>query len=169
VELPAIEPISFEGQRLDLDYYLKHDYESIDLANQELPAIAEWINSQLQWFVEEKYRLKQEIKRVEAEVYVDLVSGKFQTLYPELKKTEAAISHAVALDQRVTKIHNTHARVVGWTSRLQNTLLGIQTKIDLVRSNEATNRKVFQDEPRDRDEPGDRDADERNDSRASDA
>ena len=166
MEIPTIEPVTFEGQRLDIDFYLKHDYESIDTANQELPAIVEWLNSNLQWFVEEKHRLKQEIKRVEAEAYISLASGKFSELYPELKKTDASITRAVALDRGVNKVHERFARVMGWVVRIQNTLLAFQTKIDLVRSNEATNRAVFPGAPPDRDGDDGQDAGGQDDSRS---
>src|SRR5690606_29958864 len=141
------------------DYFLKHDYDSIEIANQELPATVEWLNSQLQWIIEERQALKQRIKKAEAQAYVDLASGELERRYPGVKRTETAIGRLVALDEEVNQLHARYARYCGWCRRLQNTSLAFQTKIDLVRSSEATKRRVFTAGPEHDDDLGRGDSD----------
>jgi len=140
-KLPTLGSLDFGHEAINLDYYLKSAYDDISQASQELPAIIEWVNEQLQPYVEEKLRLKQNIRETEARVYFELLDGAFEELYHG-KKTSAAIERAVALDSRVNDLYERMARVVGWVARLQSLQDSLAAKLDLVRSSESTRRRV---------------------------
>lgn len=144
-DLPHLDEVNLQGYKLNVDYYLKKDYDDIGTASEELPAIIEWINMMVQLYAEERLIAKQEIKEVEAEAYFKIMRD------PEFegKKTDAAVNRAVYLDEEVKKVHRRYARLVGWVSRLQNLQLSFQSKLDLVRSTESTRRAVFDTTPDD--------------------
>lgn len=140
-KLPTLGSLDFNRETVNLDYYLKSAYDDISQASQELPAIIEWVNMQLQPYVEEKLRVKQNIRETEARVYFELLDGTFERLY-QGKKTAAAIDRAIALDSRVNDLYERMARVTGWVARLQSLQDSLAAKLDLVRSSESTRRRV---------------------------
>lgn len=150
-ELPLLSEVELQGYTLDVDFFLKKDYDDIGSASQELPALAEWINMMVQYYAEERIIAKHEIKEAEAKAYFRISSdGEFTvdgvtTLIA--KKTEALVARAVDIDPDVMKAHRRYARLSGWVTRLQNLQLSFQSKLDLVRSTESTRRAVFTNEP----------------------
>jgi hypothetical protein len=142
-ELPKLESIELQGYALDVDYYLKKDYNDISVASEELPALIEWVNMLVQIYTEKKLIAKQEIKEVEARAYNRLESD------PEFtgKKTDTNLSRQVVLQEDVMKAHRRFAVLTGWCSRLINLQISLQSKLDLVRSTESTRRKVYTDDP----------------------
>jgi len=124
--------------KLDLDHWLSREYGDIGHAASELPAVIEWVNSQLQTITEAKIAKKHEIKEAEARAYFALRRGE---LPDEGKKTDTSITHAIALDEEVMEVHRSFAVLSAWSQRLSNLLFSLQAKLDLVRSTEATRRK----------------------------
>jgi hypothetical protein len=141
-ELPKLESIELQGYALDVDYYLKKDYNDISVASEELPALIEWVNMLVQIYTEKKLIAKQEIKEVEARAYNRLESD------PEFtgKKTDTNLSRQIVLQEDVMKAHRRFAVLTGWCSRLINLQISLQSKLDLVRSTESTRRKVYADD-----------------------
>jgi hypothetical protein len=141
-ELPKLESIELQGYALDVDYYLKKDYNDISVASEELPALIEWVNMLVQIYTEKKLIAKQEIKEVEARAYNRLESD------PEFtgKKTDTNLSRQIVLQEDVMKAHRRFAVLTGWCSRLINLQISLQSKLDLVRSTESTRRKVYTDD-----------------------
>ena len=142
-ELPKLEPIKLQGYELNVDLYLKKDYNDISVASEELPALIEWVNMLVQIYTEKKLVAKQEIKEVEAEAFNRLESD------PEFtgKKTDTNLSRQIVLQEDVKKAHRRFAVLSGWCGRLINLQISLQSKLDLVRSTESTRRKVYTDEP----------------------
>jgi hypothetical protein len=141
-DLPSLGKMRLQRYSLDLDYFLGHNYDDISVACEELPPVIEWVNVQLQSVIEDKLVKSQEIKEEEAKVYFDLRNGRFIEEYGG-KMTEVALERAVILDKGVKERHREYAILVGWASRLQNLQNSLSTKLDLIRSSEATRRKVF--------------------------
>lgn len=148
-ELPLLAPVDMgDAYKLDIDYYLKHDFADIGEATETLPAIIEYVNSKLQSITEQRLIAKQEIKRVESTVYFELKEGRYEDLYSG-RPTEQAMERAVHLDERVMKAHESHAVLAGWSLRLTNLLISLQLKLDMIRSTEATRRELSKGEPPD--------------------
>lgn len=139
-ELPELGKITLEGFTLDLDYYLTKPYEDISEASEELPALIEWVNSQLQAVVEQKIISKQRIKGAEARAYFDIRRSGLEELGYAGKETEASVERAVALNNQVSEAYSSFAVLSGWVIRLTNLLISLQSKLDLLRSAEATRR-----------------------------
>lgn len=147
-ELPRLGELDLgdgSGYRLDLDHWLSREYGDIGHASAELPAIIEWVNSQLQGIAEDKIVKKHEIKEAEARAYFNAR----QRWTFESKPTEAAITHAVSLDEEVMEAYRKFAVLSAWSQRLVNLLFSLQAKLDLVRSTEATRRKGMSEDEND--------------------
>lgn len=145
-KLPSIGKVRLGDDTIDLDYYLAQEYDDIVSASQELPALIEWINARLQENIELKIITKQKIRNVEAKVFFSLKNGDFIEKGYGPKMTEKALERAIALDPKVTQVWDDFAVLSGWVSRLQNLLSSFQAKLDLVRSSEATRRKIEPDD-----------------------
>jgi len=144
-ELPFLESINLQGYDLKIDLYLKKDYSDISVASEELPALIEWVNTLVQVYTEEKLIKKQEIKEIEARAYNRLEADPNFTG----KKTDTNLTRQTVLQEDVMKAHRRFARISGWTARLINLQIALQSKLDLVRSTESTRRKVYTDDPPD--------------------
>jgi hypothetical protein len=145
VALPKLHPIDLDGYKLDIDYFLKTHYVSVHSANAELPAIIEWVNEQLQTAVEQKHMAKAELKQAEGNAFHDLRDEeKFRQAGFTGKLTQEAVTHAIPLMANVIEANQKYARAAGWVSRLVNTLISLQAKLDLVRTTEATRRALVE-------------------------
>lgn len=138
-KIPRLGKIELDSFSLDLDYFFGHEYDEIGQASIELPAVIEWVNSQLQGLTENKIIAKQRIKEVEAETYFNFRRGGFEGSYPG-KPTDAAVERAVALSDKVRAAYERYAVLTGWVDRLTRLTFSLQAKLDLVRSSEATRR-----------------------------
>ena len=140
-DLPKLDVIELDGYKLDVQHFLCHEYQDIREAAEELPAIIEWVNAQLQSITEQMLQKKQHIKEVEAAAFFDLSNGKFAEEY-ESKMTAAALERAVVLVPEVKKVHKDYSILYGWVKRLTNLQYSLQAKLDLTRSSEATRRRL---------------------------
>jgi hypothetical protein len=146
--LPVIKPIDTgDDYKLDIDYYLKHDYADIGEAAEKLPGIIEWLNEQRQIVKESMLRQKLRVRYLEAETSFVLKGGRFQELYPSEKITETAIGNAVQLDLQVGRAQEQLVVLIASVERLSTTILTLQIKLDMIRSTEATRRVLAQGEP----------------------
>jgi len=146
LNLPKLAKIELGGYALDIDYFLKTDYQSALSASKEIPAVIEWVNSELSVAIENKILGKQELKRVEGAAFLDLRGALWERRGYAGKPTESAVEHAV--QQEKTVIDAT-VHLAFWTSlasRLSNTLLSLQAKLDLVRTSEATRRAMVEED-----------------------
>ena len=143
-ELPSIPPLKLDGFSLDLQYYVRKDYNAIEIAAVELPSIIEWLNWQHQVALEMKFRKKAELERIEATVYFELKGGDFQSKGYGDKPTETAIQAAVVLDERVIEVNEDLAVWSALEDRLERSARSLTGKFELVRSSEATRRKLVE-------------------------
>lgn len=141
-DLPKLGSLSLDGYDLDLDYYLTKAYDDISEAAEELPAIIEWVNMQLHSMIEQRLLTKAKVKEVEARAYFRLKGGDFESNYAG-KMTDTSLDHAVSLDEEVIESRRKQAVVAGWTNRLYSLQSSLQSKLDLLRSTEATRRQVL--------------------------
>lgn len=146
-EIPAFERIKLTDFDFDLDYYLQHRYDEIGEASHELPIVLEYVSQKLQDLIEAKFIKKHRIKEAEGAAYFALKKGDFIRKGYGEKATDAAVEHAVALDENVIKAYQEFAVLSGWAMRLQNIQANLETKLNLLRTFEATRRKLIEDEP----------------------
>ena len=144
VELPPLGKLELEGASIDLDYFLKTEYVDAAAACAEFPALLEWINSQMQFYVENKIIAKQEIAQAEAACFVDMRNGGFERAGYAGKPTADAVDRVIQLDGGVIKAHTNYARYAGWVSKLSGLMNNIQIKLDLLRTSEATRRRMIE-------------------------
>jgi len=140
--LPDLPAIDIGGFNLDIAYYLNKEYLDIGLAALELPALIETLNWQNQSNVEQLMRCKSVLGRVEAQRYFDLKQGGFEEEGFGEKATDKAVEMAIRLDPKVADLEDNVAILTAWTERLRNLMRSLQFKLDLVRSTEATRRKL---------------------------
>jgi hypothetical protein len=140
--LPKLPAIELDGFSLDIDYYLTKEYVDIGLAAVELPALIETLNWQNQANVEQLMRKEAERKRAEGEVYFRMKNGGFQSAGYGDKPTDKGLDYAVKLDPDVIALEDQVAILTAWTDRLKNLMKSLQSKLELVRSTEATRRKL---------------------------
>ena len=147
--LPRLNRLKLGRDTIDLDYYLTSSYDNIDDASGELPPVIEWVNEQNQGYVERMHVLKGEVKEAEAAAYMRLSTPgeeeSFESQFPGVKRTADYLSHAVVLDAEVRQKKIDLAHNVAWVERLRQLQVNLTSKLDMVRSSEATRRKVFLD------------------------
>lgn len=140
---PPISAIELGDFQLDINYYMTTDYQDGQSASRELPAVIEWVNEQLMLMLEQKIIAKQKIKKVEGDIWNSLNKGLWEELGYAEKKTEDNMKRAVARHDDVTKAVSDYAWYASWCSRLSNTIISLQAKLDLVRTSESTRRAML--------------------------
>lgn len=143
--LPPIEPVDLDGFELDVQHYIQKEYLDISQAAVELPSIIEAVNFSHQIALENKIRTKAHLERCEGKVYFDLKGGEFQRKGYGDKITADALKAAVALDDEVAKLNEEYAVWAAREDRLDRLAKSLSSKLEIVRSSEATRRKVFSD------------------------
>lgn len=146
VNLPKLGAIELGEFSLDIDYFLKADYQGALAASRELPAVVEWVASELQIAIENKIIAKQDVKAAEGAAFLDLRGALWERRGYAGKQTESAIEAAVQQETSVKEAHRNFASWSGWVSRLHNTLISLQAKLDLVRTTEATRRAMVEED-----------------------
>lgn len=138
-----LDPIELNGQTLDLNYYFSQDYLDIEQAAQELPAVIEWVNAQYHVIYEDMLTFKDELERAEARAFFDLKGGTYAEKYGG-RPTDKSLPHAVCLEETVQDIQKKYNNLRGWVRRLDSLQKSLQTKLELVRSSEATRRRLVE-------------------------
>jgi hypothetical protein len=137
-----LDVLELDGTKVDLNYYFTQEYTDIGQAAQELPNLIEWINWKLQLFYEDKLNAEQELKQAEAEAFFDLKKGTFKDLYG-IPPTDKGLQHAVYRDEGVIECWRKYNRLSAWCRRLAALQNSLTTKLDLIRSSEATRRRLI--------------------------
>lgn len=132
---------------LDPDYYFKQRYDDIIKAASELPVVIEYINESLQRASINAMQAKWDIESLEGETYSKL-RQEWPTRFAE-KMTEDAVKHAVNMDEDLKKARNNYAVLKSYVGRLANMQENLRAKLDVLRSAEATRRKLISDDPQD--------------------
>lgn len=143
-QLPTIPSLELDGYSLDVQYYLQAEYTDIALAAVELPTVIEYLNYQHQIALEMKMRKKAELERTEANVYFELKGGGFQDKGYGDKVTADALKAAVSLDGRVIELNEDIAVWSALEDRLDRLARSLTSKLEIVRSSEATRRRLVE-------------------------
>ncbi len=141
--IPPIRPLAIDGNEVDISYYLSREYDNIEDASAELPALVEWINEQHQIHFTDKAILEEECRKLESTLYFKLKQGDFSDKF-RCKVTEKALEYAINCDESLYKMRIEVANLSGWCSRLNNLKYSLQSKLDLLRSAEASRRKYVE-------------------------
>ena len=141
--IPKANAIELDGFKLEVNYFLSKDYEDIATASVELPAIIEWVNGKLQSLTEQRIHKEDEVKELEAEAWFYLQTGGWEDHNYAGRKNAHALLMGCRLDPKVKKSKHELAILTAWTQRLYNVMTSLQAKLELVRSAEATRRKIF--------------------------
>lgn len=146
-ELPVLAQIVNNIIELDPDYYFRKRYDDIIEAASELPLVIEFINESLQRAAIAAADSKRDVQSLEAETYGDL-RQQWNEKFSE-KMTEKALEMAVAQDAELTKALHNYSVLKSYVTRLSNMQENLRGKLDMLRSVEATRRKLIEDEPPD--------------------
>lgn len=138
-----LDPIELNGQTLDLNYYFGQEYLDIEQAAKELPAVVEWVNAQYHIIYEDMLTFKDELERAKAKAFFDLKDHAYAEKFGG-RPTEKSLERAIALDESVQEVQKKYNNLRGWTKRLYNLQESLQTKLELVRSSEATRRRLVE-------------------------
>lgn len=146
-ELPELAKIVNAIIELDPDYYFRKRYDDIQQAASELPLVIEYINESLQRASIDTAEKKRDLQSLEAETYTRL-RQEWPNLYAE-KMTEKALEMAVLQDGDLSKASKSYSVLKSYVTRLANMQDNLRAKLDMLRSVEATRRRLI-------DDPGDR-------------
>jgi hypothetical protein len=136
-----LDVIEYDGEKIDLNYYFTQEYTDIGQAAAELPNLIEWCNWKTQLCYEDKLNAEQALAEAEANAFFDLKKGAYEDLYA-LKPTDAGIKHAINKDEGVIKAWLDLNRAAGYVRRFTALQNSLATKLDLIRSSEATRRRL---------------------------
>jgi hypothetical protein len=136
-----LDTLTLNGETVNLNYYFTQEYSDIGQAAAELPNLIEWCNWQAQLLYEDKLNAEQALETAEANAFFDLKKGLFEDLYG-MKPTDAALKHAVNKDEGVIQAWREFNRCSAWVRRLTALQDSLATKLDLIRSSEATRRRL---------------------------
>lgn len=144
-KLPSIAPIVNDVIDLDPDYYFRKRYDDILEAASELPVVIEYINESLQRAAISATDAKRDLESMEAETYTRF-RQEWNTLYAE-KMTEKALEMAVLQDKELAEVSRNYSVLKSYVTRLANMQENLRSKLDMLRSVEATRRKLIEDSP----------------------
>jgi len=143
---PHAKPLKIGDTKVDIDSYLTKDYADISEASEDLPGLIEYINQEYQYAVEDKLNLKQEVKTRASDLFRDLRKpGVWEECGFVGKITEKGVEAAINLDEHYLELVQNFNKKVARCGRLANMMTMLQVKLDLVRSVEATKRKLVTD------------------------
>ena len=143
--IPKLQTLTLEATDFDLDHFLSRAYDDVSLACTTLPPIMEWLGEQLHLMREDYYRVDQQLDEARAEAFLRLSSAAgWEDAGYSGKMTVDAIKYAVVLDPDVKRLTATHGRLSAWCERLRGTQRNFTAKLELIRSSEATRRKVYE-------------------------
>jgi hypothetical protein len=146
-ELPVLAKIINDIIDLDPDYYFSKRYDDIHEAASELPTVIEYINESLQRAAIGSAKAKRDLELMRAETYTRLREN-WTTTFSD-KMTETALEMAIVQDKNFGAATDNYAVLKSYVGRMANMQENLRAKLDLLRSVEATRRKLIDDDPRD--------------------
>ena len=142
--LPKLRSLTLANETCHMEHYLTRDYDDVGEAAEELPAVMGWLNYHFAEASEAADRAKRQYREEEARVYFELRNGGFETGGYGDKQTESALSKATILEPTVQK------KAVAWEAaskvceQIRGQVLALQVKLDLIRTSEATRRRIHE-------------------------
>lgn len=145
--LPELSKIDNDIIVIDPDFWFRKRFDDIQQAASELPVVIEYINESLQRASIHASRAKRDLQTLEAETYTRLRQGWGNT-YAE-KMTEKALDMVVLQDAPLSEAQENYSVLKSYVTRLANMQENLRSKLDMLRSVEATRRKLIDDDPSD--------------------
>jgi len=147
--VPRLSKFTIDGETLDLDYLLTTEFENVSEAAEKLPSAISWLNWKRADMVEQVALAERRLKEEEARQYFELRNGAFEERNYGGKMTDKAVILAVRLEQSVSRAAETLASWQAMLARIYGQVDALQAKLDLVRTSEATRRRLFTAPPTD--------------------
>lgn len=129
-----------DGQVVNIDSLLKSDYEDIGEAAARIPPNIGFLGYHKAKAYERLINNKHRLKEAEARAYFELKNGAFISRGYGEKMTEAALEHAVNIDTSVIAASEAYAKEEKNYEWLSATIEALESKLELLRSVEATKR-----------------------------
>jgi len=142
--VPRLKSIEFGKAKLDLDDLLCRDYDSIAEAAQSLPAAIAWVVECRAYMVERVDLKKRQYDEEVAQTYFALKGGAFEAQGYGPKPTEIALKHAIVLNPNVKAAAQDLEDAKYHLNLYSGQLQALQSKLELVRSSEATRRRLIE-------------------------
>lgn len=140
--VPLLSVLTIDGETIDLDYLLNAPYEDVSEAAEKLPGAISWMNDKRADAYEQLALATRKHKEEQARQYFELREGGFEERGLGGKVTETALKMAVMLEPSViaaaTIMESWDARLMRVTGQIE----AVQAKLDLVRTSEATRRRL---------------------------
>ena len=147
--VPQLAKLTLGTESLDLDYFLTREYDDVAQVTEELPGAIGWLNwkraDALQW----EMIAEREMKEAEATAYFELRNGGFDDKQYGGKMTDKAVSLAVRLEETVIAAAQVYEKRRAMRERIQGCIEALQCRLDLVRTSEATRRRLVTAPPTD--------------------
>ena len=144
IVVPKLKNIKVGNETLDIDYLLNSEFEDVREASEQLPAAIAWLGFHRGYSYERLTIAEQEWNETEARVYFELRNGGFIEKGYGDKMTEEALKKAVLLDQSVSQAAVEYASAKRWLEVYNSVIEAIIAKLDLVRTSEATRRRLIE-------------------------
>lgn len=123
------------------------EYDNVAEAAETLPGFIAWLAHHKGDAVEAVERNKRLYEEAEAEAYFELRAGGFETDGFAGKPTEEALKKAVMMKPMVRGAAEVYEKSLNLKEVINGVLIAIQAKLDLVRTTEATKRRIQEPTP----------------------
>jgi hypothetical protein len=144
IVIPKLSNIKIGDQVLDLDTLLNSEYEDVREASEQIPAAIAWLGWHRGYAYQRLTIKEQEWNEAEAKAYFELRAGGFVEKGYGEKMTEEALKKAVLLEESVGSAVEEYANAKRWLEIYNSTIEALMAKLDLVRTSEATRRRLIE-------------------------
>lgn len=142
--VPKLADIKVGDNSLDLDHLLNSEFEDVREASEQLPAAIAWLGYNRGYAHEQLTIKEQEWNEAEARAYFELRNGGFLERGYGDKMTEESLKKGVYLDPQVKAAALAYAEAKRWLEVYNSTIEALMAKLDLVRTSEATRRRLIE-------------------------
>lgn len=148
--VPPIKNFKIDGETFDVRGILSCEFESVAQAAEVLPSAIAWLGWQRAACIERRNFAERELERVEATVFFELkATGGWEGAGLPGKSTDASMRYAVRLDQRTDDAFQKWVEAEKWVNIVTTQIEAIRAKLELVRTTEATRRRLVEPVPTD--------------------
>jgi hypothetical protein len=145
--IPHIRSFKVGNDELNVDELLKRDYDDIREASLKLPAAIAWLGWQRSYFSEQLYMAEVAVKAKKGELTIKYKQEGLEAAGYNVKATDSTVEAAVNIHPEVLAAQKEAAKYTRIVSNLTAYIGAFQSKIELVRTSEATHRRAVEQEP----------------------
>jgi hypothetical protein len=149
--VPQLAKLKLGGETLDLDYFLTRVFDDVAQVTEELPAAICWLNWKRADAIQWEMIAERELKEAEATAYFELRNGGFEDKNYGGKMTDKAVTCATCLEPTVIASAKVYESRRAMRERIYGCVVALQARLDLVRTSEATRRRLQTAPPTDED------------------